>query len=48
MEYNLINYIDNNTPFAIGSSELEIIIQKECGRKPFCVVSEQLYESESR
>ena len=46
---DLVSYADDNTPFAIGSSELEVIneIKSEIRSLTF-LVSEELYESESR
>ena len=46
---DLVSYADDNTPFAIGSSELEVINEiKSAIRSPTFLVSEELYESESR
>ena len=38
---DLVSYVDNNIPFAMGGSS-------ECGRETYFMVSTKLYESESR
>ena len=46
---DLVSYADDNTPFAIGSLELEVINEiKSAIRSLTFLVSEELYESESR